>query len=160
AEEPSMRAFLPIHPDTLRRVVRQQRDGVLAIAEGNVCGIIGASSDDVLPDGRRINLVLVRNSFRQQGLGRALLHHLLAQSSGAPVRLVRPSNPVLTAWLSRCGFVKSGEQLLLERVLRKTVQVDAGRLNEYVGDYVVEQLATSIRIERYDNTLISKTRDI
>ena len=160
AEDPSMRAFLPIHPDTLRRVVRQQRDGVLAIAEGNVCGIIGASSDDVLPDGRRINVVVVRNSFRQQGLGRALLHHLLAQSSAAPVRLVRPSNPVLTAWLSRCGFVKSGEQLLLERVLRKTVQVDAGRLNEYVGDYVVEQLATSIRIERYADTLISKTRDM
>jgi hypothetical protein len=61
----------------------------------------------------------------------------------------------------RCGFVQVADSLLLERLLRKTVQVPSEQLNEYVGRYVAEtRTIAPITIERYGDTLISKAGDM
>ena len=161
ADDPSGRAFLPIHPDTLRRGLRMQRDGVLAIIDGTLHGLLTSSADDVVPGAQRLNLVLVRKGRRRQGIATAMLARLLAEQDGAPARLVAPTAPELVGWLTRCGFVQVADTLLLERLLRKTVQVAPRLLDEYVGRYVAEMPpGATILIERHGASLISKTRDM
>ena len=60
-------AVLPLHPDTLRRFLRSQRDGIVAITDRTLSGLITSSADDVVPDAQRINLVLIR--ARRAGRG-------------------------------------------------------------------------------------------
>lgn len=161
AEDPSERIFLPIHPDALRRSLRVQRDGVMAVADGRLHGLIAVSADDVVPDALRLNMVLVRSDQRRQGLASALLGSLLARHEGAAVRLVAPAAAGLTAWLTSRGFVQMADRLLLERLLQKTVRVAPALLDEYAGQYVVEaRPAEPITIERHGERLVSKTRDM
>lgn len=159
--DPSERAFLPIHPDALRRALRRQQDGVIAIAGGVLQGMIAASTDPIVPNGVQIDTVLVRRKHRRQGLGSALLGRLLEQQGYPAARLVAKQSPDLTLWLVRCGFAQASDTLVLERLLQKTVQVPPERLDEYVGRYVVEMLpAAPIDIERHGHSLISKARDM
>lgn len=161
ADNPSARAFLPIHPDTLRRWLRMQRDGVLAIIDGTLHGLLASSADDVVPGALRLNLVLVREGRRREGVATTMLARLLAANGSAPVRLVAPMAPELAGWLTRCGFGQVADTLLLERLLRKTVQVAPRLLDEYVGRYVAETPpGATILIERHGASLISKTRDM
>jgi RNA polymerase sigma factor (sigma-70 family) len=161
AEDPQQRAFLPLHPDALRRSLRMQRDGVLAIAGGRLQGLITASVDEVVRDALRLNLVLVSKDQRRRGVASAMLAALLARQDGAPLRLVTPAAAGLTDWLTSRGFVEVGECLKLERLLRKAVPVAPELLDEYVGRYVVEgRPGDPIVIERHGDTLISKTRDM
>ncbi len=161
ADDPSERAFLPIHPDTLRRGLRMQPHGVLAIVDGTLHGVLSSSADDVVPGALRLNLVLVRKSRRREGVATTMLAHLLAEQGGAPARLVVPAAPELAGWLTRCGFLQVADTLLLERLLRKTVEVAPRLLDEYVGRYVAERPSgATILIERHGASLISKTRDM
>jgi RNA polymerase sigma-70 factor (ECF subfamily) len=161
ADDPSERVFLPIHPDALRRGLRVQRDGLVALAGGRLDGLITSSVDDVVPNGLRLTMVLVRANQRRQGLASALLASLLARHPGAPVRIVVPAAAGLTAWLASRGFVQVADRLLLERLLRKTVPVAPELLDEYAGQYVVDaRPAEPITIERHGGSLISKTRDM
>lgn len=161
AADPSERPFLPVHPDALRRRLRAQRDGVIAVADGVLQGVLGGAIDHVVPAAVRINVVLVRRNRRRQGLATAMLAHLLERQGGAPARVVAKGSPPLTAWLTRCGFAQVADSLLLERLLRKTVQVPSELLNEYVGQYVVEARSMApITIERYGDILISKAGDM
>ena len=53
------------------------------------------------------------------------------------------------------------DTLLLERVLRPTVQLAPERLDEYVGHYVVDAMPEfPIVIERHGAALVSKARDM
>ncbi len=161
ADDPVAQMFLPIHPETLRRLVRAQRQGLIAIQAGTIHGLIAESSDDVVPNGCRINLVLVRRDRRRQGLATALLGRLLSQTESAPVRFIAPTDIGLACWLTHSGFVKTGEMLRLERLLRKTVHVTRERLDDYAGRYVVEALPMApITIERHGDMLVSKARDM
>jgi hypothetical protein len=161
ADDPSERAFLPIHPDMLRRGLRMQRDGVLAIIDGTLHGLLTSSDDDVMPGALRVNLVLVRKSRRREGIATAMLGRLLAERGVASARLVAPAAPELAGWLTRWGFVQVADTLVLERLLRKTVQVAPRLLDEYVGRYVTEMPhGATILIERHGASLISKTRDM
>ena len=161
ADEPSERAFLPIHPDALRRSLRAQRAGMVAMSGGRLQGLIAASADDVVPDALRLNLVLVREDRRREGLASAMLARLLEAHDGTPLRLVAPAATDLAAWLTGRGFVQVADLLLLERLLRKTVPVAPELLDEYVGRYVVEaRPGVQIVIERHSDSLISKTRDM
>jgi RNA polymerase sigma factor (sigma-70 family) len=161
ADEPSERAFLPIHPDALRRSLRAQRAGMVAMSGGRLQGLIAASADDVVPDALRLNLVLVREDRRREGLASAMLARLLEAHDGTPLRLVAPAATDLAAWLTGRGFVQVADLLLLERLLRKTVPVPPELLDEYVGRYVVEaRPGVQIVIERHSDSLISKTRDM
>ena len=161
ADDPSERAFLPLHPDTLWRRLRTQRDGVLATSGGTLQGLLTSSADDVVPGALRLNLVLVRKSRRREGIATAMLARLLAEHGGAPARLVAPAAPELAGWLMRCGFLPVADALLLERLLRKTVQVAPRLLDEYAGRYVIEDPpGATILIERHGASLISKTRDM
>jgi RNA polymerase sigma factor (sigma-70 family) len=161
ADDPAARPFLPIHPDTLRRSLRAQRDGIIAIAAGTIHGLIGASADEAVPEGCRLNLLVVARPRRRQGLATALLDRLLAHRPGAAARLVAPARPDLTGWLSRCGFLHTTDWLLLERLLRTTVRVAPERLDDYVGRYVVDALPLApITIERHGDFLVSKARDM
>jgi RNA polymerase sigma-70 factor (ECF subfamily) len=157
----SERAFLPLHPETLRRGLRTQRDGVVALVDGTLHGLLTSSADDVVPDAVRLDIVLVRRNRRGEGVATAMLARLLAKHGGATARLVAPAAQDLTAWLTRCGFVQVADTLVLERLMRKTVQVAPKVLNEYVGRYVVDTFPdTPIVIERHGDSLISKTRDM
>jgi hypothetical protein len=161
ADNPSERAFLPIHPDTLRRGLRMQRDGVLAIVDGALHGLVTSSADDVVPGALRLNLVLVRKGRRREGIATMMLGHLRAEHGGAAARLVAPAAPDLAGWLTHCGFVQAADTLLLERLLRKTVQIAPQLLDEYVGRYVAGMPSdATILIERHGASLISKTRDM
>jgi hypothetical protein len=154
-------AMLPLHPDTLRRFLRSQRDGIVAISDGTLSGLLTSSADDVVPDAARINLVLIRASERRQGLATRLLVHLLAKLGATAARLVAPTAPDLTAWLTRRGFVQVADTLLLERVLRPTVHVAPERLDDYVGHYVVDAMPEfPIVIERHGDALVSKAGDM
>jgi hypothetical protein len=89
-----------------------------------------------------INLLVVRRSRRGRGIATAMLRRL-----GVSARLVAPTGPDLSAWLSRRGFTK--------------VAVSPELLNEYVGRYVWEERPESpIVIERLGDSLISKARDM
>jgi RNA polymerase sigma factor (sigma-70 family) len=161
AEEPARRPLLPIHPDTLRRGLRLQSDGVLAFTGGRLDGVMVASADDVVPNALRVNLVLVARRRRRDGLASAMFGRLLARHRGAPVRVVAHSAGDLAAWLERRGFVRVADRLRLERLLRRTVAVASDVLDEYVGRYVVEGLPVPpIVIERYGDALLSKSRDM
>jgi N-acetylglutamate synthase-like GNAT family acetyltransferase len=161
ADEPSERALLPIHPAALGRSLRVQRDGVLAISGGQLHGLITVSADDAVPGALRVNMIVVRKDRRGHGLASAMLACLLAKHHGTSVRLVVPAATDLTAWLAGRGFVRQADLLLLERLLRKTVPVAPGLLEEYAGRYVVEARPDApILIERHDKGLISKTRDM
>src|SRR6185436_6357575 len=105
--------FLPIHPETLRRFVRQQHFGALAIADGAIDGLIGASRDQGEPGGCRVNLVMVRAGRRRQGIGRALVAEMSAQSRRTSLSAV--AEPPLAEWLLHCGFKPCGGSVALER---------------------------------------------
>jgi RNA polymerase sigma factor (sigma-70 family) len=159
ADLPWGSAILPIHQDSLRR----QRHGVLAIADGAVQGLITASPDDIVPGGVLINIIAVRQNRRRGGLASALLARLLAQHGDAPARLVATTTSEVRGWLTRCGFVHVTDDVLLDRILRKTVSVTRERLDEFVGRYVSEAPRESpieIDIERHGDSLISKSRDM
>ena len=161
ADDPSARAFLPIHPDALRRSLRAQRDGLFAIAGGRLQGLITASVDEVVQNALRLTMVLVRKDQRRHGVASAMLASLLGRHDGAPLRLVAPTAADLTAWLTSRGFAQVAECLVLERPLRKTVPLPPELLDEYVGRYVVDaRPGEPIVIERHGDTLISKTRDM
>jgi RNA polymerase sigma factor (sigma-70 family) len=161
AADPSERPFLPLHPQALRRRLRAQRDGVIAVADGVLLGVLAGSMDQVVPAAVRVDMVLVRRNRRRQGVATAMLARLLERQAGGAARIVARESPGLTAWLRRCGFVQVADSLLLERLLRKTVHVPSEHLNEYVGHYVVEARAIApITIERYRDTLISKVGDM
>jgi RNA polymerase sigma factor (sigma-70 family) len=161
ADDRSERMFLPIHPDTLRRGLRMQGQGVLAIIDGTLQGLITSSTDDVMPNALRLNLVLVRKHRRREGIATALLSRLLAAHAAVPVRVVATMTPASAGWLTRCGFVQVADTLLLERLLRKTVHVAPRVLDEYVGRYVADTPpGATILIERHGASLISKSRDM
>jgi GNAT superfamily N-acetyltransferase len=161
AEDPVERVFLPIHPDSLRRSLRAQRDGVIALADGRLNGLIAASTHDVVPDALRLNMILVRPDQRRQGLASALLASLLARHPGAAVRLVAPAAAGATAWIANRGFVRVADRLVLERLLCTTVAIAPALLDEYAGQYVVTaRPGEPIVIERHGESLISKTRDM
>jgi RNA polymerase sigma factor (sigma-70 family) len=161
ADDPASRPFLPIHPDTLRRLVRAQRHGVLAISGGAVAGVVAGSMDDIVTQGCRLNIVAVRKDWRRKGLATFLLGRLLMSGNYASARLGAPGDPALTSWLGHCGFVRTGDTLLLERLLRKTVRIPRERLQEYVGRYVTDDPRLEpISIEQHGDALISKARDM
>jgi RNA polymerase sigma factor (sigma-70 family) len=161
ASDPSERPFLPLHPDTLRRHLRAQRDGVIAIADGVLLGVLAGSIDRTMADALRINIVLVKSTRRRQGVATAMLAHLIERQGSGAARMVASESARLTAWLTRCGFTQVADSLVLERLLRKTVSVPPDRLDEYVGRYVVEAYPTApITIERYGETIISKANDM
>jgi RNA polymerase sigma-70 factor (ECF subfamily) len=161
AEDPVERVFLPIHPDSLRRSLRAQRDGVIALADGRLNGLIAASTHDVVPDALRLNMILVRPDQRRQGLASALLASQLARHPGAAVRLVAPAAAGATAWIANRGFVRVADRLVLERLLCTTVAIAPALLDEYAGQYVVTaRPGEPIVIERHGESLISKTRDM
>jgi len=161
AVDPSERVFLPLHPDTVRRGLRAQRDGMVATAGGRVQGLITASLDAVVPDGLRLTMLLVRKERRRRGLASAMLARLLAKHDVASVRLVAPAAADLTGWLASRRFVRVADLVLLERLLRKTVPIAPTLLDEYVGCYVVEaRPGEPIVIERHGDRLISKSRDM
>jgi RNA polymerase sigma factor (sigma-70 family) len=161
ADDPTERAFLPIHPDMLRRGLRWQTDGVAAIRGARVDGLIAASADDVVPHALRLRMVVVRKAERRRGLARAILARLRAGRSGAPLRLVAPAAGDLAAWLGACGFVQVSDMLLMERLLRKTVAIAPELLDDYVGRYLAAAYPDSpILIERHGDSLISKARDM
>jgi GNAT superfamily N-acetyltransferase len=161
AEDPWERAFLPIHPDTLRRSLRAQRDGVIATFNGRPDGLIAASDDDVVTAALRINAMLVRPDQRRRGLATAMFRSLLGRHPGAAVRFVAPADEKLAGWLTRRGFVQVADRLVFERVLRQTVRVAPRLLDEYEGHYMIEARPEEpITIERHGETLISKSRDM
>lgn len=161
AADPSERPFLPLHPDALRRRLRRQGDGVIAVADGVLLGVLTGSIDRAVPATLRINIVLVRKNRRRQGLAAAMLAQLLDRQRDTAARIVAKESPGLTAWLTRCGFMPVADSLLLERLLRRTVHVPCERLDEYVGHYIAEaQAIAPITIERNDDALISKAGDM
>lgn len=161
ADDPSERAFLPLHPDALRRSLRAQRDGLVTISGGRPQGLITVSVDDVVQDALRLTMVLVRKDQRRHGIASAMLASLLGRHHGASLRLVAPAAADLAAWLTSRGFTQAAERLVLERLLRKTVPLAPELLDEYAGRYVVEaRPGEPIVIERHGDTLISKTRDM
>jgi RNA polymerase sigma-70 factor (ECF subfamily) len=161
AEDPPERAFFPIHPDALRRALRVQRDGVIAVSEGRPDGLIAASADDVVTGALRLNMLLVSPGRRRQGLASAMLASLVARHPGAAVRLVAPAADGLTAWLTSRGFTQVADRFVLERLLQNTVVVAPEVLDEYAGRYVVDaRPAEPITIERHGASLICKTRDM
>jgi GNAT superfamily N-acetyltransferase len=160
-DNPSDRPFLPIHPDMLRRGLQMQRDGVLAIIDGTLHGLLTSSRDDAIAGGLRLNCVVVRKSRRREGIATAMLARLLPVRGVVPARLVAPTAPELAAWLTRRGFVQVADSLVLERIMRRTVRVAPRLLDEYVGRYIAEMpLGATILIERHGASLISKTRDM
>lgn len=160
-DDPIERAFLPIPPEALRRRLRAQRDGLLALADGTLHAMLAASEDDLIPDTARLNILLVRPSQRGRGLATAMLRRLLEQHECASARLVAPAGADLSAWLTRRGFIRVADTLLLERVVRKTVAVAPEVLNEYVGRYVSDgRPDTPIEIERFGDSLVSKANDM
>ena len=161
SEDPVERAFLPIPPEALQRLLRAQRDGVLALEKGTLHGMLSASGDDLLPDTARLNMLVVRRSQRGRGIATAMLRRLFEQRGCESARLVAFGGPDLSAWLERRGFTQVADTLLLERLLRKTVAVSPELLNEYVGRYVWEEHPESpIVIERHGDLLVSKARDM
>ena len=125
SSDPSACLFLPIHPDALRRSLREQRDGIVATAGGRLQGLMTASADDVAPDALRLNLVLVRKDQRRHGLASAMLACLLARHDGTSVRLVAPTAADLTAWLTSRGFVQMADRLLVDHAEDRRVRADA-----------------------------------
>jgi RNA polymerase sigma-70 factor (ECF subfamily) len=161
ADDPEERAFLPVHPDMLRRRLRMRRGGVLAIIGGTLHGLLMSSADDVVPGAVRLHLVMVRKSRRGEGIATAMLARVRAEQGGGPARLVAPALPDLAGWLTHCGFAQVADTLVLERLLRDTVQVAPRLLDEYTGRYVVDMPAgPTFVIERHGASLISKTRDM
>ena len=157
----SGRVFLPIHPDTLRRLLGQQRHGVATVVDGTLQGVLTSAADDAMPDAARLDIVLVRQQRRRQGIATRMLARLLAMQGGVAARLLAAAAPDLTAWLAHSGFVQFADTLLLERLLRGTVKVAPELLNEYVGRYVAETLPDApMVIERHGEALVSKTRDM
>jgi RNA polymerase sigma-70 factor (ECF subfamily) len=155
--------MLPIHPDTLRRRLRMQTHGVVALAHGTLQGLIAASPDDLMPAGARVNILAVRRDRRKQGLGTSLLARLLAQHADGAARFVTAGTPELTSWLTTCGFVQVADRVLLERLLRKTISPAREQLDEFVGRYVTEAprgCSVTIEIERHGDSLVSKSRDM
>jgi ribosomal protein S18 acetylase RimI-like enzyme len=159
-DDPAERIFLPIHPDGLRRTLRQQQDGVLAIENGNLCGLLAVSADEVVPEATRINMLLVAASERRRGLATAMLRHALARQGSASARLVARTGPELSAWLIARGFSQVADTLVLERLLRKTVKVPSPVLDAYAGRYLAARPDVSVVIERHGHSLISKSRDM
>jgi RNA polymerase sigma factor (sigma-70 family) len=160
-DDPEARAFLPIHPDAFRRMLRAQACGIIAMRRGAVRGLIGGSADDTASNGCRIGLLTVARHSRRQGIATALLHRLLAHRGAASARLTAPERPDLMTWLARRGFVHVTDALLVERLLRKSVRVAPERLDEYVGRYVVDAAGMEpVVVERVGDTLISKARDM
>jgi GNAT superfamily N-acetyltransferase len=160
-EDPIERAFLPFPPEALQRGLRVQRDGVLALAAGELIGLLAASSDAIVPGGARLNMLLVRRTERRRGIGTAMLSHLLATRGSGTARVVAALGADVAVWLARRGFVQSDDTLLLERLLRKSVRVEPGVLDEYVGRYIAAvRPEAPIVIERFADTLISKARDM
>jgi RNA polymerase sigma factor (sigma-70 family) len=161
SEDDTERAFLPIHPDMLRRALRMQQYGVIALADGAIQGLMAAAADDVVANSLRINMAAVRKGGRRRGLATAMLARLLATSGRAAARISAHAQADLTAWLTRCGFRKLFDRLVLERLLRRTVRVAPERLEEYVGCYVTQEWPTDpVIIERHGDSLISKARDM
>jgi RNA polymerase sigma factor (sigma-70 family) len=163
ADTPSAGVVLPIHPDTLHRTLRRQREGVLALAGGVLQGLIASSPDDLVPACVRVNMVVVRKATRHQGLATVLLARLLAAHPEVSARLVTASSAEAEGWLTHCGFVQADHTLVLERLLRKTVAIPPQLLDEYVGQYVVEakpEHPLAIDIERHGDLLVSKSRDM
>jgi RNA polymerase sigma-70 factor (ECF subfamily) len=160
-QDPIKRAFLPFPPEALRRGLRLQRDGVIALSADGLIGMLAASADDLIPDAARLNMLLVRRTERGRGIATAMLAHLMARHGQDSVRVVAPLGTDAAAWLSRRGFAQSDDTLLLERLLRKTVLVSPAVLNEYVGRYVAAvRPDAAIVIERFADTLVSKARDM
>jgi RNA polymerase sigma factor (sigma-70 family) len=160
-DDPASRAFLPLHPDTFRRVLRAQACGVVAVSGGTIRGLIGGSVDAAAANGCRIGLLAVAHIFRRQGVATALLHQLLARRGATSARLTAPERPELMGWLARCGFVHVTDALLVERLLRKTVRLGPERLDEFVGRYVVEAPGLEpVVVERFGDCLVSKSRDM
>jgi RNA polymerase sigma-70 factor (ECF subfamily) len=154
---------LPIHPDTLRRAIRSQGDGVVAMDGGMLAGFLGARVDDVVPGSWRIDLVAVSRHRRRQGVATALLQQMLSRRPSPCIRCVAIAEAGLAGWLTRLGFTHVRDELILERLLRDTVRVPAALLDQYVGEYVVTESARpmpAIRIERHGDGLVSKARDM
>jgi RNA polymerase sigma factor (sigma-70 family) len=163
ADLPSGPAVLPIHPDTLRRTLARQHNGVVALAEDGLHAIAASSSDDLVPGAARVNMMVVRKNRRRQGLATALLTRLLAQQGDCPARVVVDTTPELRSWLTGRGFAEAANTLLLERVLRKTVSLALEHLDEFVGRYVIDDVPGGphvIDIERHGDSLVSKSRDM
>lgn len=161
ADDPCQRPFLPIHPDALRRALRAQRDGVIAVSDDRVDGLIAASPDDVVAGALRLNMLLVRPCRRRQGLASAMFASLLARHQGAAARLVAPAADDLAAWLTTRRFTQVADRFVLERLLQKTVPVAPEVLDEYAGRYVVDaRPAEPITIERHGESLVSRSRDM
>ena len=160
-EDPVKRAFLPFPPEALRRGLRVQRDGLLALSAGELIGLLAGSNDDVVSGAARLNMLLVRRRERGHGIGTAMLSHLLTNRGSGTARVVAPLRAGGAAWLARRGFVQSDDALLLERLLRKSVRVEPGVLDEYVGRYVAAVRPDApIVIERFADTLVSKANDM
>jgi len=163
ADLPGGPEMLPIHPDRLRRSLRMQTHGVLALAHGTLQGLTTSSPDDLVLGGARINIMAVRKNQRREGVATVLLARLLAQCGAVPARLVAATTPELRSWLTRCGFVQVADTVLLERLLRKTVPLASKQLDEFVGRYVTtapRECPLMIEIERHGDALVSKSRDM
>jgi RNA polymerase sigma-70 factor (ECF subfamily) len=161
SEDPDQRVFLPIPPELLQRLLRSQGDGVVALTDGKVDGLVAASDDDLLSGTARINLLVVRRYRRGHGIATAMLRRLLNAHACESARIVSATGPDLSTWLVRRGFTQVADRLLLERILRKTVAVSSDLLNEYAGRYVWDARPESpIVIERRGDSLISKARDM
>lgn len=163
AEHPHAAVVLPIHPDTLRRVIRAQHHGLVALDAGALVGILGATADPVIPDTWRLNLVAVAPRRRRQGVATSMLRELLSRKPASRMRCVAAPAAGLDAWLAACEFVLADEEVLLERLLRETVVVPPETLDDYVGEYVVtgsNRPMPPITIERHGRALVSKARDM
>jgi RNA polymerase sigma-70 factor (ECF subfamily) len=160
-EEPSARYLLPVHADTLTRLLRTQTDGVLAIDDGRLAGVLTASPDPLLTGTRRIRLLLVHESLRRRRIATSLLARLRSATGQTSCRLVAAPSPAVTGWLVHNGFRQADDRLMLERLLRPSVSVPVDRLNEYVGSYVADAIPdVPIVIERHGDSLVSKARDM
>ena len=160
---PDAGVVLPIHPDTLRRAIRSQRDGVVAMDGRVLVGFLGAGVDDVVPAAWRVDLLAVSRSRQRQGVATALIQRMLSRRPSTCIRCVTMAEAGLAGWLARTGFVHVRDELILERLLRDTVSVPATLLDEYVGEYVVTESARpmpAVRIERHGDRLVSKARDM
>jgi RNA polymerase sigma factor (sigma-70 family) len=160
---PDAGVVLPIHPDTLRRAIRSQRDGVVAMDGRMLAGFLGAGADDVVPAAWRIDLLAVRRGRRRQGVATELIQRMLSRRPATCIRCVTMAEAGLAGWLARRGFAHVRDELILERLLRDTVSVSVALLDQYVGEYVVAESARpmpAIRIERHGDRLVSKARDM
>jgi GNAT superfamily N-acetyltransferase len=161
ADNESERPFLPIHPDTLRRGLQMQRGGVLAMIDGTLQGLLAWAPDGAVAGGMRINYLVVRKSCRGQGIATAMLARAVQEAGLIAARVVAPATGAVTAWLTRRRFAQVADRLVLERIMRRTVQVAAPLLDDYTGSYLLDMPpGVPIVIERHGALLISKTRDM